>query len=751
MITISNAETGRRLTARHTPRVGAALAVYLADKRWCRGASDLFALLTPLEFAAIALQETAAGVGIGLITVSKRISKGVLLTYDIRRWETAMPALAKSVRESMSTYATEGHICKAMSIIAHNNGFHTQMDEVRLLQAGMRLYGVVCDITKLFKNAYRKKHRHDTELIVGLTPEGAEVYDALVAAAAIGSTPWYPLEHVPPPWTAVDTGPYGTTADFTLVKTDTLSLHKLSTKWPLALAKCADKLGSQKWLVNKRMLKFLQDSVATSGTLPGYPSFTLREVPTRPWNSHEEFKVLKVQSPEVIKEWKVMAKTAYDARIRDASIRRSLLCTIAMATQYTEFYMPYNADWRGRVYAACPNLSVQGDDLSKSLLHVEGAPAKLDSPQVLRYLANLSGLDKKTYAERECFGANNFGAFLDIGKDPENGVTSPLIREADAPLTLLSVCIALADGRSSGVIGFPVFVDGSCNGLQHLSALGRDAGGGHYVNLVPSEAPQDVYQVVADRVMTLLLDRHGIEDEVATFWIPHLTRKLVKRNVMTTPYGATEFGYAGQLSTEAIKMGIPIVPSFYYSQLASAVSSSIGELLVGASQVMMWLQSVAATATKEGTGIAWTSPCGLYCNQEYRQPKTKRVDVYTAAGRMRLRLKIGVAKLRMRKQCNAIAPNVIHSLDASHLVSVVNEAPFDVAVVHDSYGTHPNNMDALQDILRTTFVSQYAGDVLQELWNEFSLQLSSYVPPPPKGGCGGLDIESIIDSLYMFS
>ena len=42
----------------------------------------------------------------------------------------------------------------------------------------------------------------------------------------------------------------------------------------------------------------------------------------------------------------------------------------------------------------------------------------------------------------------------------------------------------------------PVHMDGSCNGLQHYAALGRDVEGAIKVNLAPSAAPQDVYIAV---------------------------------------------------------------------------------------------------------------------------------------------------------------------------------------------------------------------------------------------------------------
>ena len=50
------------------------------------------------------------------------------------------------------------------------------------------------------------------------------------------------------------------------------------------------------------------------------------------------------------------------------------------------------------------------------------------------------------------------------------------------------------------VCNLPVHQDGSCNGLQHYAALGRDALGGAAVNLTPSEQPQDVYTGVLKEV-----------------------------------------------------------------------------------------------------------------------------------------------------------------------------------------------------------------------------------------------------------
>jgi DNA-dependent RNA polymerase len=67
--------------------------------------------------------------------------------------------------------------------------------------------------------------------------------------------------------------------------------------------------------------------------------------------------------------------------------------------------------------------------------------------------------------------------------------------EADSPWQLLAVCMDIAAALRSGdpatyCSRLPVHQDGSCNGLQHYAALGRDAWGGSAVNLTPNEGHQ---------------------------------------------------------------------------------------------------------------------------------------------------------------------------------------------------------------------------------------------------------------------
>lgn len=58
----------------------------------------------------------------------------------------------------------------------------------------------------------------------------------------------------------------------------------------------------------------------------------------------------------------------------------------------------------------------------------------------------------------------------------------------------------------------PLPQDGSCNGLQHYAALGRDVIGATSVNLVPCDVPQDVYSGVAQQVLLLFLSGRSVPE-----------------------------------------------------------------------------------------------------------------------------------------------------------------------------------------------------------------------------------------------
>ena len=110
-------------------------------------------------------------------------------------------------------------------------------------------------------------------------------------------------------------------------------------------------------------------------------------------------------------------------------------------------------------------------------------------------VANLygKGADKLSFEGRVEFARDHMHEVFDTADNPFDG--SRWWQGADSPWQLLAVCCDLQAALTSGnpetyMSRIPIHQDGSCNGLQHYAALGRDESGGRAVNLLPVDKPQ---------------------------------------------------------------------------------------------------------------------------------------------------------------------------------------------------------------------------------------------------------------------
>lgn len=105
------------------------------------------------------------------------------------------------------------------------------------------------------------------------------------------------------------------------------------------------------------------------------------------------------------------------------------------------------------------------------------------------------------------------------------------------------------------------------------------------------------------------------------------------------------------------------------------------------------------------------------------------------------------------KQAAAMAPNYIHSIDASHMLMTARacqEQGIAFAAVHDSYWTHAGTVDQMNVALREQFVLLHEKPLLHLLHKQLSDRYPQAVLPDPPA-VGTLDISQVIDSLYFFS
>jgi DNA-directed RNA polymerase len=176
-----------------------------------------------------------------------------------------------------------------------------------------------------------------------------------------------------------------------------------------------------------------------------------------------------------------------------------------------------------------------------------------------------------------------------------------------------------SEDPSSFLSNFPIHQDGSCNGLQHYAALGRDEKGAFSVNLSDSNRPQDVYSDIADLVELKRKEDEKTE-ETARILNGFIGRKVIKQTVMTTVYNVTMYGAKLQILRQ-LEM-LEKFPKAHLNKasqyLAKSTFQNLNEVFESARKIQQWLSDCAYAITKlRGHSVIWVTPLGLIVVQPY--------------------------------------------------------------------------------------------------------------------------------------
>lgn len=461
------------------------------------------------------------------------------------------------------------------------------------------------------------------------------------------------------------------------------------------------------------------------------------------------------------------------------SLRCDLQLKLWVADKFIDdtFYYPYNMDFRGRAYPVPPNLNHLGSDLCRGILtFADVKPLGPDGLMWMKvHLANLFGNNKIPHTERVQWVDDNMDKVRECAANPLDG--SRWWCDADEPFQALSTCRELVAAIDSGdpaafVSGMPVHQDGSCNGLQHYAALGRDEAGATAVNVKPSVRPQDVYTGVLNIVLKKIdADMAIAEDEAdeavqkrgkfARLVHGVVNRKVIKQTVMTSVYGVTRIGARAQVQARLEEKmmsepGTVITPEkekelFEASRyVANLTLDSLSEMFSSAKEIMDWLGDSAALVASQGQMMAWVTPLGLPVCQPYRKSGTHTVR--TILQNITLSVDDDSLPVSKQKQRSAFPPNFVHSLDASHMLMTalkMKQQNVTFAAVHDSYWTHAADIPAMNRAVRECFVELYEQPILESLHDSLTMRYPDikFPPVPPRGN---LDIKSVHDSAYFF-
>lgn len=685
------------------------------------------------------------------------------------------------------------------------------------IHVGTKLYELVCVSTGFckVKLAYTSHNGKFTVADRALVAEpSSDIMNFIQQgdeSLAQGCCKWLPMVIPPKPWDSVYDGGYylEVKRPVRFVRTRFKTLKDVYEDADLTNAfKAVNAIQSTPWRINTEVLDVAKEILSWKHIPEALdmPTREASEPPMRPPEAdfYEEAHTL----------WKKNCVRYYQQDNRRKSRRLRLEAILGLADKYkneSDIYFPHNVDFRGRVYPVTI-LNPQGDDFMKSLLEfADGVELGEHGATWLAFHgANCYGLDKATIEERLAWVYTHEDLILSVANDPLNDLSWT---STDSPWMFLAFCFEwkkyLLEGKSFKS-HLPVAFDGSCSGIQHFSAMLRDSVGGKAVNLVPQDKVADIYKMVAEKVEELCKKdlKEGTEDgdaewvnpntgeirkyvkygtkSLASDWLNYgITRKVTKRSVMTLAYGSKEYGFSEQVYEDTIVPAMDKNPNTFKSPvqaskyMAKLIWVAVQSVVVKAVEAMEWLQDLAGLLAKEkdmygnALPVIWSSPCGFPVRQSYEKDNYSRLktvlngSIYLRDGNNPVGDKCTVfmtyknnvhSKLDPRKQRNGIAPNFVHSMDASHLMLTVlkctEKGLNSFQMIHDSFGTHAGNADVMYKTIREVFVDTYTKhNVLQELKETISVQLkpSSAEKIKPIPEFGDLNLEEVKDSLYAFA
>jgi len=526
------------------------------------------------------------------------------------------------------------------------------------------------------------------------------------------------------------------------------------------------------WDINEEVYNFL---LRNPQLAPQIPLQKPQRLPKELWETLQE-----KEQAAARQEFQDESARYVSQNSKAITFRRQMLHAQELMGQ--PFWQPHSFDFRGRLYPSNQMLTNQGDDISKALIRFyNGTPLGENGLNALKiHAANCFGKDKLSLVERMRFIEDLEDEIVNFDDDT---VALRLCAQADEPASFYAVAMELMRAlRSSDPTSFishiPIAVDGTCNGLQILSLLGKDLVGAEKTNCTSAPTRKDLYIEVARSVQSIISSilsddtSSGELKAIASTWNTVMAhenkaRKVVKRAVMTTAYGVTREGIREQLVADRHCDGLPVPDTSEFEgltpiqarhKLAGYMRDWIVEarvaVVVEAVKIMDYFREVATVLAKQQRSLTWKTPDGCLVEQKY--VVLKDTPVRTFDNWMR-RLRRPTDKIQPSKMAGAAAPNIVHSLDATMCRMVANrlaaEGITEMAFVHDSYAVHACHLGRLNQIIREVGVELFSGNWIAEHFHPLQVAVlpdDAHLSDPPKQG--DLDVANeLINATYFFS
>lgn len=425
----------------------------------------------------------------------------------------------------------------------------------------------------------------------------------------------------------------------------------------------------------------------------------------------------------------------YESTVEELRMYREML-----TLEDTTIYLAVTMDNRGRMYYRGGLLTPQGTDFCKAAFQLaEGKRLGEDGYKALfLQTANAFGRNKISINDRIKWVDENWDALMLISDHhdiAELYKSASVFQATVAVKELQKLNEWVQTNEAEDFISTLVCQqDGTCNGLQHMAAITKNRQTAIAVNCVASthdDVPKDLYGIVAD------VAKDFVKDSIKPIMERH-GRDMAKKPVMISGYGAGEETVISRTKTFLVKEK---EDATHAKAIGKAYKKGIEQNAGAIKSLTGALKGRVTKAVANGaTRFEWTTADGFVASTEYRDIECNRIraGVFNALVR-----NMFPAPLDKVKTIGAMAPNFIHSIDATHLRLVINNCEHDLVTVHDSIGSHAATYFETAKVIREQFVAVHDFDALENLCESMGMRTPKFR--------GDYSASEALESAYIFS
>ncbi|MCU8498482.1 hypothetical protein M2G70_07365 [Vibrio vulnificus] len=256
--------------------------------------------------------------------------------------------------------------------------------------------------------------------------------------------------------------------------------------------------------------------------------------------------------------------------------------------------------------------------------------------------------------------------------------------------------------------------------------------------------------------------------EKASKYPQAFSRKVLKHPTMlTSNYGAkqctTTESVRGTLSEIAPELLQEFLPE-EFNMFCRLVFLQVGVSIPASNDYLNWSSKLLNVVAKKKAGISYNHPItGFPVNVREFKSELTPIQYKVFNKNTKTQLKVKTKEVNAQSTASTAVPCLIHSLDAGILNRTSDSFQKPMALIHDSFGAHPNNLVKLNTSINSALLEVAQGDVMQNIANQLTqgceeevqkaskkTNIDLFTAPQQNTFKGSLE-ELVMNSQYAFS